>query len=283
MSRLTNYAENKLVDFTRGQGLTLPTNWTIHLLSAASDSAQTKLAGTGYAGQPYARSLPNWAGTQGEGTTLASNGTSHATSNNNAIPYGTAGAAWGTWAYIGIYDDSDNCWMYAQLPAPIVINNGDPVSIDIGGIAFTLGLTGGCSNYLSNKLIDLLFRAQIYTWPATSYHGLLTAAPSNAGGGTDVATGSYARVAYANTLTNWSSTQGDTSASTGTGGASSNLAALIWPAPTANWGTVGWETENDASMAGNLLFWAPLNSAVTVSSGASAPRISSGGAVRTFQ
>ena len=92
MSHLTNYAENRLADMARGQGLSLAADWTVHLLTAVSDSSHTKVTGTGYAGVTVARSLAEWAGTQGAGTTLASIGTSHRTSNNFVIDFGTGGA-----------------------------------------------------------------------------------------------------------------------------------------------------------------------------------------------
>lgn len=275
MSRLTNYAENLLADMVRGQGLTLPANWHVALGSAADDSSFTELAGTGYGREAVARSLTAWAGTQGAGTTLASTGTSHKTSNNALIDFGTAGSAWGTANYIGLFDDSSagNCWFYRPLNTPIVINNGSPVTISVGELEFTIGLTGGMSNYLSNKLIDLIWRGQAYAWPATLYAGLCTSAPSNAGGGIEVATGSYARASIASTMAAWSGTQGagTTVASSGTAGRISNNVSVTFPAPTASWGTVSHAILRDASTGGNLMFWGALTSPMTISSGGIAP------------
>lgn len=275
MSQLTNYGENHLADFCRGQALSLPAAWHVALGTAASDSAFTEMTGTGYARQPLTRSLDDWAGTQGAGTTLASTGTSHATSNNTEADFGTSGAAWGTASHVGLYDASTagECWMWLELDTPLVIGNGDPVSFAAGSIGFTLGLAGGMSDYLSNKLIDLLFRAEAFTWPASTYAALYTAAPSNAGGGTEVSGGSYARAAIASSLAAWSGTQsaGSTAASSGTAGRISNNAALNYPAPTAVWGTVTHEGLKDAATAGNLLWWRALATPKTVPSGASAP------------
>lgn len=271
MSQMTDYMENKLADYLRGQGLTLPANWYFGLLSAASDSSVTELAGTGYARIARARSLVNFAGTQGAGTTLASSGTSHTTSNNGAVDWGTSGSAWGTATHVGLFDASTagNCWMRFQLGSPMVIGSGAAVSIAAAGIVFALGATGGLTDYASNKLVDLIFRAQAYTWPATLYAALFTAAPSNGGGGTEASGGSYARAAIASSLAAWSGTQsaGSTSASTGTGGRISNNAALSYPAATASWGTVTHEGLFDASTSGNLMFWGALAAARTVNSG----------------
>jgi len=122
------------------------------------------------------------------------------------------------------------------------------------------------SNYLENKLIDQLFRGQ--TAPATStlYVGLLTSAPSDAGGGTEVSGGAYARVATASSLANWAGTQaaGSSTASSGTGGQTSNNAAITFPTPTAGWGTVTHFGIYDAASGGNLLFHGALTIAKTI-------------------
>ena len=129
------------------------------------------------------------------------------------------------------------------------------------------------SDFLENKLIDQVFRGQAYTFPATLYVGLLTAAPSDAGGGTEVSGGSYARVAVTSNLTNWSGTQGagTTTAPSGTTGTTSNNTPIEFPAPTANWGQVSHVGVYDSLSGGNLLFWSPLSIAKTVNSGDAAP------------
>lgn len=131
----------------------------------------------------------------------------------------------------------------------------------------------GKSDYLENKFIDWLLRGQSFTAPTNVYVGLLTAAPSDAGGGTEVTGGSYARVTVASSLANWAGTQsaGSTAASSGTGGQTSNNGAITFPSPTANWGTVTHFGIYDASTSGNLLYWAALTTPKTVNNGDSAP------------
>lgn len=288
MSALTNYAENKLIDMIRGQAWTLGSNLYAGLASAASDSAVTELSGTGYARGACARSLATWAGTQGPGTVLASSGTTHASSNNVLIDWGTSGGAWGTANYVVLYDASSagNALCYFPLGTPIDISaGGTPASAAIGVLNFTLGVTGGCSDWLANKLIDFIFRGQAFTFPATMYAALLTAAPSNAGGGTEIGGGvGYARVAIAGSLADWAGTQsaGSTVASTGTGGQTSNNAVITFGAPTGSWGTVGWVGYYDASTSGNLLFWAPLAAPKTVPAGVSAPSFPAAAQTITF-
>ncbi|HET8689211.1 MAG TPA: hypothetical protein VFM18_21580 [Methanosarcina sp.] len=139
------------------------------------------------------------------------------------------------------------------------------------------------SDFLENKLIDFLFRGQALgitgasaaagTGPTTLYFGLYTGNPTDAGGGTEVTGGSYARVAVTSSLANWAGTQsaGSTVASSGTGGTTSNNAAITFPAPTANWGTITGVGVFDAASGGNLLLWSALTTSKTVNNGDAAP------------
>ena len=272
MSQLTDYAENKLADWVRGQSLPFASSWRWAPLSAADDGSLTEVTGTGIARFVMTRNLTNMSGTQGAGTTLASTGTSHVTSNNVAIDCGTATGAVGTVTHLGLFDATSggNCWAYTPLDVPIVTANGVAILFPINSIAFSLGLTGGMTDYLANKLIDLFFRGQSYSWPATTYLKALIAAPTNAGGGTEVGGGvGYARVAIASSYASWSGTQspGTTVASTGTTGRISNNAQLLFPDPTGAWGAIGWGGLDDASSAGNPLFWGALTTPKSIGVG----------------
>jgi len=125
------------------------------------------------------------------------------------------------------------------------------------------------SDYLENKLVDHLFRGQAFANPVL-YVGLLTAAPSDAGGGSEVSGNNYARVKAAagasQALVDWAGTQstGSTTASSGTGGATSNNAPVNFPTPSGNWGTVTHFGIYDAATAGNLLFHGALTIAKTI-------------------
>lgn len=132
---------------------------------------------------------------------------------------------------------------------------------------------GSKNDYLENKFLDFLLRAQTFTAPTSVWVALYTATPSDSGGGTEVSGGSYARVAVASSLANWAGTQsaGSTSASSGTGGATSNNGTITFPAPTANWGTVTSFSIMDASTAGNFLYWGALTTSKTVNNGDAAP------------
>lgn len=126
---------------------------------------------------------------------------------------------------------------------------------------------GALTDYAENKTVDWLIRGQTFTPPATQYWRLDTSACSDAGPGTEVSGGSYARVAVTASMANWSGTQGTgtTVASTGTSGTTYNNNAIAWPASTAAWGTLTSVTLTDASTAGNRLVCIDLTSTLNVS------------------
>lgn len=129
------------------------------------------------------------------------------------------------------------------------------------------------SDYLENQLVDHILRGQTFssTSPANLYVALYTAAPSDAGGGTEVTIGSnnYARVAVSRALASWAGTQsaGSTVASSGTGGVTSNNSAVTFPTPSGSWGTVTHFAILDAATAGNLLFHGALTVQQTINTG----------------
>jgi len=108
------------------------------------------------------------------------------------------------------------------------------------------------SDYTENRVLDHLFRAVASTAPATVYLALFTVAPTDAGGGTQVSTGGYARQAI---------TFGAAS-----GGAIANTVAVSFTASGAAYGAVVAVGIFDALTVGNMLAWAPITSA-TVNDG----------------
>lgn len=145
-------------------------------------------------------------------------------------------------------------------------------------MASALAQAGAFTDHAENKLVDALFRAQSLGAPATWYVGLDTGACTETGGGTEVTGGSYARVAVTASLANWAGTQsaGSTTASTGTGGTTSNNGAITFPAPTANWGTVLSFRIWDASSSGNAWLCQTLTASKTINNGDAAPVFNAG-------
>lgn len=108
------------------------------------------------------------------------------------------------------------------------------------------------SNYLENKVLLHVFGATAYTAPTTLYVGLFTSDPGEAGSGTEVSGGSYARQAVTFTVTD---------------NLASNNAAVEFPTATASWGTISYAAVYDAASGGNLLGSGGLATAKTIDSG----------------
>jgi hypothetical protein len=109
------------------------------------------------------------------------------------------------------------------------------------------------SNYLENALINVTLRGTSFTAISTPYVALFTSDPTDAGTGTEVSGGSYARQSV---------TMGAPS-----NGASINSADVTFPTCTSSWGTVGWIGIYDALTSGNLLYHTPLDVAKAIDTG----------------
>ncbi|HKX84567.1 MAG TPA: hypothetical protein VJL58_10145 [Pyrinomonadaceae bacterium] len=111
----------------------------------------------------------------------------------------------------------------------------------------------GKSDYLENKILDHVLRNTAYTSPSAVYMALFTAAPSDAGGGTEVSGNNYARTAI---------TFGAAAS-----GAITNSADVDFPTPSGSWGACTHFGIFDASTNGNLLYWGALAQTETPLSG----------------
>lgn len=108
------------------------------------------------------------------------------------------------------------------------------------------------SDYLENKVLNLVLRATAFTAPATVYMALFTTATTDAGGGTEVAGGSYARQAVTFVAP---STPGVTESS-------GIISFSNMPAATVTHAAL-----YDAVSAGNMLLHAALTASKTVGAG----------------
>lgn len=112
------------------------------------------------------------------------------------------------------------------------------------------------SDHLENALLDQIFNnTDMGTFPNV-FVSLHTTATTDAGGGTEVTGGSYARVSTA--PADWNAASG---------GTIDNSNAITFPQATANWGTVTHFGIWDASSGGNLLVHGALTQSRTVNSG----------------
>jgi hypothetical protein len=108
------------------------------------------------------------------------------------------------------------------------------------------------SNYLENKVLLHVFDNTAYTSPTTVYVGLFTTDPTDAGSGTEVSGGSYARQSASFTVS---------------GNTATTDAAIEFPTATATWGSITHIGIFDALTSGNLLAHSSLTAAKTIESG----------------
>lgn len=117
------------------------------------------------------------------------------------------------------------------------------------------------TDYLEGELIKHIFRTGSFTKPSTVAIGLFTAAPTDAGGGTEVSGNGYSRSFLSQGDSNW------TAPSSGNG-TTSNVFSIPFATPTgAGWGTVTHFGVFDSTTGGNMLFWGALSSSITINAG----------------
>jgi hypothetical protein len=112
-------------------------------------------------------------------------------------------------------------------------------------------VAGNLTNYLESKLIDHFLGTTTYTKPTTVYVGLFTVTPGEAGGGTEVTGGSYARQSAA---------FGAASAGATTNSANIDFAGM----PAATTVAIGIF---DAITSGNMLLYGALTTNKTTDAG----------------
>lgn len=107
------------------------------------------------------------------------------------------------------------------------------------------------------------FETSVLTWlltngtpsparPTAWYLGLFTAAPGEAGGGTELSGSGYARQAITFTVS---------------GNNASNDAAIEFPTASGSWGTITHVAVSDASTSGNMIAYASLTASKVIDTG----------------
>jgi len=111
------------------------------------------------------------------------------------------------------------------------------------------------SDYLEVALLNATLNGVAFTAVNDPYVSLHTANPTDAGTGTEVSGGSYARTAAS------------FATASGTSGLVATDADVTFPTATATWGTVGWIGLWDAASGGNMLYHTALDASKTIDSG----------------
>lgn len=111
------------------------------------------------------------------------------------------------------------------------------------------------TDYLENEVCKLSSGQTLAANSYTPWIALFTVAPTDAGGGTEVSGGGYARVNASGLF------------SAPSAGGCSNNAVISFGTASASWGTVVAYAIMSASTAGQMLRWALLNPQRTISNG----------------
>jgi len=115
-------------------------------------------------------------------------------------------------------------------------------------------MAGSFSDYTEDKVLDHILKIAAFVVPTNIYCALFTVAPTDAGGGTEVTGGSYARMI----AEDW-----DVSS----GGVTANSAKITFVQSTADWGTVVAFALFDAISGGNMLMWGDLDTSKPMTDG----------------
>lgn len=113
------------------------------------------------------------------------------------------------------------------------------------------------TNFLKTKTLNACLGIAVQSWPTTMYLAAYTTATTNAGGGTEVVGGSYARQVIAFGAPTIVSLQALTS----------NTAIIDFPVATASWGTITHIAIMDALTGGNMLYHGAVTAPKTIASG----------------
>jgi hypothetical protein len=158
MSALSDYSKNKIIRALFGNQTftTIGDNIFAALFTAAANPAAnlvTEVSGGNYRRRKIA--ARSWNKTLvGEAK------------NTINVDFGTANSAWGTIAYVGVYDalQGGNLWVYAPLSVSRTVARGDPVMIPVASLVFGVtendptgagGAGGAGSNYEPPNSIEL--------------------------------------------------------------------------------------------------------------------------------
>ena len=124
----------------------------------------------------------------------------------------------------------------------------------------------GLSDYAEEAILDDIFNISPWTKPTNMYVALFTAAPSDAGGGTEVSGNAYARVQVTNDGTTWSRSSSTVS----------NLGPITFPSPSpSDWGTITHVGRYNAASSGDLICWEALDANLVTAAG-TAPNFPAG-------
>ena len=266
---ITNYTISNILNFNFGHsGYTAPPSTLYFGLSKTlidativSTTGITEVSGGSYARKSFTNSKSNWSV-----AALAS------LYNINALSFVQSTAAWSTdisqVVSIFITDTASSTgnilWFDNILPALTIPSNtilSFPGAIGTGAINISQGILGA-TLFTANRILDYHFGLTAYT-PNSSgsdlYFGLSTTVIKSDGSKTEPTAGDYARAAYTNNKTTWSTSSA--------GSAITNSVSISFGTTSSGWGTILGLFITDDSSGGDVLWYKNFSNPVYVQSG----------------
>lgn len=241
MSQATDYLEGKLLDHICGLATYSPlANLYLGYMTAIADGETASL--TEVSSGAYGR-----ATIVNDGTSWSRTG--QIVKNINIIPFAAASAPQGTVTHWGLWDASSagNLLIYGTLPASQAIGTGATPRVAAEKLQITFAFR---SNYLAGEMLDHFFGIDAgYTPPTDVDIALYTAAPTDAGGGTEVSSSGtdYAREEIPNDASSW----------TRTANVVENDNDIDWLEAAAAYGIVTAQAAFEAGTS-NMMWWKNL-------------------------
>lgn len=121
-------------------------------------------------------------------------------------------------------------------------------------------MAGFFTDYLNNKILDHIFGSAAFVVPPTLYVGLSRCLANNVGLYDEPADGGYARSAMINDLISFPPA---------VGGLKANAMAVMFSAPSGDWGRIQSVFVADAPTGGNLIAMSDLRKPVVINIGTS--------------
>jgi hypothetical protein len=144
MANMTNYLENKLIDFLfRGAAFSAPSTLYIALCTASPTDASTgstitEISGGNYARQSITSNTTNWSTTNSDNAATSSGATGTTT---NSVSVTWSGVTWsGTVTSLAICDSltGGNVLFYSNLVSSVIIASGDSISFGINALSIQI-------------------------------------------------------------------------------------------------------------------------------------------------
>ena len=243
MGKLSNYAENKMLDHVlKVAAYTRPTHLWLGLctgnpIDTGSGGTITEPSDIGYTRE----SCDGWTSAE-----------SRATANDALITFPDATENWAPITHFAVLDTSvlatGNIIVYGPVTPNKTFYTGNTPNVAIGDLDVSVD-AAGASDYLANKILDHLLKGTAYTPPESIFIALCTATILDNDTGTTISEPgqNYARIQH----NGWK---------IAAAGASSNSDTVVFAKATGgNWGTITHFGLMDTLTTGNLLIHAALN------------------------